>query len=434
MKLIIIGIIGLLLGIPLFFVGLLQSEREGRYIQVRSQVATQTGEAQTMLGPYLEVPYTYPRVEDFVTENGQSVERVQKVTKYLTISAQKLSLIVKQSTSELHKAIYQVSIQKSVIEFTAQFGPFELPQLVEGAEVLWNRAQWIIGITDLRGLTKLSVVNGDKSVDFVTRSKKTGSWHSYSDNLGAATKWTNMPTEPVFLEGELVVQGVEDMMFNAAGETTKVTMSSDWPHPNFSGSHSPSEREISEDGFQATWLISEYARMMPNVWTDSPDYVGFFGVSLSNPVDAYAQVGRSLKYALLFVVIVLAAFWMLETISTTKVHPAQYILVGLAQTVFYLLLLSLVEHIPVELAYLFAGLATTLLTGVYALWTYQRPIFAWGVLLGTAISYIFQYTLVQLEDYALLLGSFLVFILLASLMYISRKIQWYTISKVSGEP
>ncbi len=416
-----VGALGLLLGIPLALVGLLQWERMERANTVIEEVAQRAGRAQSLRGPQLVVPYTYPERVRHETQDGSRVNVVER-SGTLFISPARLEVEVNQTTRLLHRAIYEVPVQTSDLTFVAKFDGIRVPKLPDGAAIAWADARWRIGVADPRGLGRLEITRTTAGpVEFEPSGARGYTYASMS-----APASVDGPNHDIELRGRLVLTGVGSMSFAPAGVHTRVSVRSDWPHPSFHGEFVPGDRNISDDGFTASWQISNFASGVPEVSVDE-NHVngGSFGVRLMNPSDGYTQVGRSLKYGLLFVVLALGAFLVLELSSKIPVHPAQYALIGLVQISFYLLLLALSEHTSVAGAYAIAGTATTVLTGVYALWTFGSARFAASIFVTIGVSYGFQYTLVRLEDHALLVGAIIVFVGLAVLMYATRAVQWY---------
>ncbi len=420
-KLLAVGILGVLLGIPLALVGVLHWERMQRAQEVIDDVAKRAGGRQTLQAPQLAIPYTYEERVLRRTETGSEVETTPRQG-LIFVSPAQLELDVRQATRLLHRAIYEVPVLTSEIGFIAEFDGFRLPELPDGAVVDWPSAHWIMGVTDPRGLGQLEVERVDGArIRFEPAADR---FRSHAP-LSSPAK-IDGPDHSITLKGRILLSGVEAVAFTASGVQTKVALHSDWPHPSFDGEFVPAERTIRADGFDAQWWVSNVARGVPEVTIDHLQTAGtWFGVRLVQPGDGYAQVRRSLKYGLLFVALVLGAFLVVELSSRIPVHPAQYGMIGLAQVSFYLLLLALSEHTVVPIAYVVAGGATTALTGMYALWTFGSARFAASIFVSTGISYGFQYTLVQLEDHALLVGATIVFAGLAVLMYATRKIQWY---------
>ena len=424
-KLLAVFGVGLLLGGPLLLVGALQWEREARAREVLQEIASRAGGTQTVSGPMLAVPFTHPLVERTVDASGRTVETTRRQRGRVLVSPDRVQFRVRQTTQTLRRAIYEVPAQTSEVDVEVALSGFESPQLPKGAELEWTKARWLLGISDLRGVGELELAQRTGAETQALEFDAQQSEHDPWANLAAPALLGEAPRE-LKLRGRFIVSGVEGLHFTPSGRTTDVELSSDWLHPSFDGAHVPNQRTVTPEGFSATWSVSSYARGLPKVSVD-PLYLEAqaLGVRLVNPADGYAQVGRSLKYAMLFLGLVLATFFVLEVSSGTRVHPAQYGLLGLAQVSFYLLLLALSEHAPIGFAYLIAGAATTTLTGAYALWTFGRARFGTMVFAGTGVSYAFQFALVQLEDHALLLGACLAFAVLAVLMYATRRVRWY---------
>ncbi|MEZ5071262.1 MAG: cell envelope integrity protein CreD [Bacteroidales bacterium] len=189
----------------------------------------------------------------------------------------------------------------------------------------------------------------------------------------------------------------------------------------------PSETETGEEGFTAHWKVNYLNRSYPQHWFDKSQDLeeSAFGVHFLIPVDHYQKTERSIKYALMFIALSFLIFFLTELLAGTRMHPIQYLLVGMALVVFYTLLISLSEHIGFGLAYLASALSTVLLVGLYIGSTSGRKkqgLMTAGLL---AVLYAFLYTTLQMQDFALLLGSLGIFLVLAIIMYVSRKVNWY---------
>jgi inner membrane protein len=225
-------------------------------------------------------------------------------------------------------------------------------------------------------------------------------------------------------------------MFLPVGRTTEVDLASSWPSPGFVGAFLPDQHRIDLNGFTARWRAASFGRNVPQAWLDAdiaPEQAnerlgrGAFGVTLVTPVDIYQQTERSTKYGVLFVLLTFATFFLIEMLQPASVHPVQYLLIGAALCVFYLLLLSLAEQAGFAAAYLVAACATIGLIGTYArhaLNSRRSALRVTGMLTGL---YAFLYGLLQLEDYALLMGSVVLFAILAGVMFITRRIDWYSV-------
>jgi inner membrane protein len=231
------------------------------------------------------------------------------------------------------------------------------------------------------------------------------------------------------------LKGSEGVQFAPLGDETVVTVTSPWERPSFIGAYPPSDRTLGTDGFSAAWNVSSFGRSYPHTWySDVPvsrDTIraSLFGVSLHEGVDLYTQVSRSVTYAVLFILVTFTVFFLFEILTGLRLHPVQYLLIGSALALFYLLLLSLAEHIGFPLAYAIATSMIILLITGYSVSVLQQKIRALLIFFVLLALYGYLYFVLSLEDYALLFGSLLVFALLASVMYLTRRIDWYALGK-----
>jgi inner membrane protein len=227
----------------------------------------------------------------------------------------------------------------------------------------------------------------------------------------------------------LKIKGSSFLYFTPTGKTTVASVSSTWKHPSFDGQYLPSQpATVSENGFSAQWKILQVSRSYPQVWTDANEFdinKSAFGVKLLQPTDGYAKTQRSVKYAIMIIALTFTIFFFVEIFQKRRVHPLQYILVGIALCVFYTLLLSISEYIGFNGAYAIASLATVSLIGLYVLGIFKKLQIAAGFATALGALYTYIFVLIQLQDYALLFGSVGLFVILAVIMYFSRKIDWY---------
>jgi inner membrane protein len=241
---------------------------------------------------------------------------------------------------------------------------------------------------------------------------------------------------------DLSLNGSSSIRFTPAGRQTTVRLASAWPDPKFEGAFLPAERTVDAKGFAADWAISYYGRTFPQQWTDreggdspfEPLAISGaqFGVSLLSPVDQYRLVERSIKYGLLFIVLVFTAFFLFEVLGRVRVHPFQYTLVGAALVLFFLLLLALSEVRSFATAYLAGAAACTGLIAAYAATALRSARRAGVVALELAVIYGMLYVILQQQDYALLLGAIGLFIALALVMFTTRRLDWY--ARAGGSP
>jgi inner membrane protein len=228
----------------------------------------------------------------------------------------------------------------------------------------------------------------------------------------------------------LSVNGSESVYTVPFAEETVVQFRSNSPYPNFQGNWLPTERRVSDNGFDATWRISYLGRNYPQSWISGTDVKraidnSRFGVEIRDPIDQYRMADRSVKYAGLFILLTFASIWIVEVMAKSPVHPVQYLMMGAAMCVFYLLELSLSEHVPFSIAYGIASLAIVVMIAAYGKTIFRRGQRSVVVPMGVTLLYSYLYVLLTNEDAALLVGSIGLFAILAVIMFITRGVNWY---------
>ncbi len=458
LKLIAIVILVVLFIIPSSMVEGLINERSSRQDQTIQEVGSSWGGAQSAVGPILVIPYTEVNPKTNLVTNKNIYALPDKVAINTNVKTQIRS-----------RGIYDVPVYNSDIALT---GNFSIPNIAElgiaAGSVNWERAFVVLGIPDMRGVEEQITLdwNGKKTqfspgatVDAVNSGA-----HAPVQVDVVASDAGNVPAAKQYnFSVALKLRGSKTLAFVPVGKETTVTMTADWPHPSFAGAFLPREHNITEKGFTATWQVLDLNRNFPSKWktddniiipfeyiavvTTDPAYyltkpymadgtvqgnieAGTFGVSLFVPVDLYQKSTRSAKYAMAVIALVFTMVFFIELTAKRKIHPVQYALIGFALVVFYTLLLSLAEHIGFGWAYVVAsigiiGMITLFSKSVIGSWS--RALTTGGLL---SVFYIFVYVLLQLQDFALLLGSIALFVILGVIMYISRKIDWYGAGKL----
>jgi len=441
LKLLLVGALVLALGIPLGLVNMLAWERENRAQRVAIDVGAALSGAQTVRGPFLAIPVDTPRVTE--TGSGDTLVRRETIERQLIIiSPDRLDVSARLETSTLRRAIYTVPVYRAVISLNGDFDLTGVSGLAPaGGTIAWDEARLMATVGDLRGIsedfqaevsTQDGLLSFEPGLPLRSTNVNTGfSGEGIAANAVSAALTGLGEGARMTLEGQLVLTGARSFGVQPSGRETQARLTGDWPHPGFDGAYLPTDREISDSGFEADWLVPYLARGFPARWIEGQGHIlnqardAVMTVNLVNPGDGYARVGRSLKYAFFFVGFTLLMFFLIESSSAQRLHAAQYILIGLAQVVFYLLLLALSEHAAIGVAFASASAATVALTALYA-WTAFRDN-ARGLLTFAALTvgYIVQFLLVLVEDYALLIGSGLAFIAVAATMYVTRRVDWY---------
>lgn len=404
----------LLLMIPNAMISSLINERSSLQYQVKREIAHSWGGDQDMMGPLLSIPYTYK-----LSDATDATLYEKKM--YFTPESQEIDVVA--STEERQKGIYSTTLFTSDNKIKSTFK--KPSQEVFGSmvhEIKWKDAELMLPITQPR--TIQSSVSADVN-------GKTIKMRSFNMDGIQGVKLTVDVTDmdEISFATSILKRGSQYLNFVPTGGETNINIQSDWPSPGFSGVSSPLSRDITASGFAANWTANEYSRPMPAYWKDGEYRLnmneGKFGVQLVKTVDHYQKNTRSVKYALLIIGLSFLTFFFFEITKGNRVHPVQYILIGLALSLFYLLLLSFTEHVGFNMAYGIATVATVLLIT----W-YSSSVLAKGkgaLLLGGILASLYGYifVLLQMEDYALLAGAVGLFVILAGVMALSKKFNWY---------
>ena len=417
-----IGLLVLVLLIPTSMITSLMQEREARRDKVVREINQKWGNSQTITGPFFTVPF-----KSFYKEkkNDQLKFRIQ----YLHLLPDTLNITGQIDPKIRYRSIYEAVLYNSQINLT---GNFIIPKVnqanIEPDNILWDKAIFSLGITDMRGIKSNIIINFNNHEYKVSPGLKT------SDLANSGLQCV-IPLSPQQNNNKFSLQlnlnGSEQINFIPTGATTNVSLKSTWSSPSFNGAFLPINREISAKGFSAEWNILHLNRNFPQLWTGNRYKINdsSFGLKLLITANVYQKSIRIAKYALMFIVFTFAAFFFSEIINKRRIHPIQYILIGLAIILFYGLLLSISEHFNFNLAYIISATAITITITGYSKGILKNNYFSLTVFGILTILYAFLYIVLQLEDYALLMGSIGLFIVLATVMYITRKIDWYSLDK-----
>jgi inner membrane protein len=421
LRMVIVAALTLLLLIPTVFVQLLISERSSRRADATAEVSESWGGAQTLIGPILSIPF-----KEFARDEKGIVSFTIRYAHFLPDHLQ-----IKGSLEPeiRYRGIYEVPLYSS--QFVVQ-GQFSMPDLhklrLNPDDVLWGDAFLTFGVTDLKGLRdKVNLqwnATGYPSEPGVLSDEVLSTGITFKPHLGK-TEGSYAFSFPLSLNGS------SEIRFAPMGEITEVVLDSPWGNPSFVGSFLPHTRNINADNFHAEWKVLNLNRNFPQAWIGSRFSVfeSTFGTSLYLPVDEYQKTERSVKYALLFIALTFVSFFLSEIMAKTAFHPIQYGLVGIALVLFYVLLLSLSEHIGFNLAYLIGSIGIVSLITVYASWMSSNRKVTSVIFLVLVALYSFLFVTLQLQDYALLLGSLGLFVVLFIVMYLTRKIDWFSINR-----
>ena len=425
-KMLALGGLVILLLIPLGMVRSLISEREGRRAQAAGEVAATWGKSQLLGGPVLTVPYRQHATDDKGKE--------QVWISYARFLPARLKVDGRVIPERRNRGIFEAVVYRADLRWT---GAFRRPSFAGWAiapqDILWNSAYLSVGVPDLRGIRSSVGIDWEgRTLQFQPGGGEEGLW---SSGLRVPVPGLEAGKETDFFgfAFDLGINGSKALQFLPLGQQTMVDLHSTWPSPSFSGAFLPESRKVTGMGFDARWNLSWFGRSYPQRWLReeaeklAPQAAlegSAFGVELFLPVDAYQKTERSVKYGVLFLVLTFLTFFLYEVFSAVSLHPLQYFLVGSALCLFYLLLLSISEHVPFGISYLAAASATVLLIGGYSVAVLRGRLRALLMTLVLGVLYGYLFVLLQLEDYALLMGSLGLFAILALVMFLTRRIDW----------
>jgi len=431
-KFFLILLLIIVLIIPLLLVYELISEREGRAQGVRREVGQLWGPPQQMLGPFLVVPYTV-RVE--AVQGDKRVEQIQERRAVFTPEA--LEVAGRADAKTLRRSIFEVPVYTARLKLSGRFGIPSIGDVsADVVAVRWRDATFVLGLSGVSGLKESATLKiaGANEISFAPSvgfpSTHLSGIHAKLAGAGSTTPAdTEQPPQPFAFTVDLAFNGSVSLTIAPVARETRVSLSSNWPHPSFSGAFLPDDRQVTTAGFTAAWKVPHLARSVPDAW--SLIDAGLerlqpysFGVAMIDPVDFYSLVNRAAKYGIMFVALAFMAVFCLELISRRHVHPVQYLFTGISLVFFYVLLLSLAEHLGFTQAYLAASIATGAMLAVYVGAAMASVVSGVVMLMVFATTYVILYLILQLEDYALLAGAVLGFLALAIVMFVTLRVDW----------
>lgn len=425
-KMFAIFIIALLLMIPASMVSSLVNERESTQADAIMEVSSKWSEEQTISGPFLSIPY-FRYVKE--SRAKDSVVKINKIKEYLHIMPSKLTIEGDLRPEKRHRGIYEIVVYNSKLNISGRFDALDFADFdIPIQNIQFDKAEFVVGLNDLRGLEEQVKLNWNNT--FVSFDSGVTSDDVVSTGINALVKVDPNDSLVVNFDLSLELKGSQRLYFTPVGKVTDVKMQSVWSNPSFNGAFLPDHREIKDNGFTAHWNVLHLNRNYPQAWTNSRHaiYESAFGIDLILPVDNYQKTYRAIKYAILFVGFTFMTFFFIEVLNKKFIHPIQYILVGFSLIVFYTLLLSISEHLHFNLAFLLSVIATIVLVAGYVFAILKSKLLTFLITGILTILYAFIFVIIQLQDFALLIGSIGIFCILGVVMYFSRKIDWYNIN------
>jgi len=432
LRVLLIGFLVLLLQIPILMIQGLIGDRTATRRQAVEDVTGKWGREQSVLGPVLVVPCLVRWTEE---EEKSGKKKVQTAIRSASFLPEELQVDGKLDSEVRYRGIFGVPVYRLALQVKGRFLPADFSDWGVGAEdILWDRAELWVRISDARAIQNQAALSWNGAdVPFAPGL----------GDFGGAGSGIHVPLKgrmagPAYDFSFLLrLNGSMGAYFAPLGRGTTVTLASNWSSPSFQGNWLPTDRKVRPDGFDAKWIVPSLGRNYPQKWMPGTGVMeemekSKFGVSLLIPVDVYRMSERSVKYESLFLLLTFLTLWMFEVLAKRRIHSLQYLLVGAAMCLFYLLLLSVSEHVGFFAAYLLASLAVVGLVTAYCAAVLKgvgRAAVVGGIV---AALYFYLYILLNNEDYALLMGSLGLLLILAAVMYLTRRTDWYESADQDG--
>ena len=429
-RMLMVGALILILLIPLTYVNLLIQERSYRQQDVVNEINQKWGNDVMLYGPILKLPYkTYSETSTFNEKTKTYLKETKTLINYAYIFPKELDINAKVKSKTLYLGNFESAVYTSNMAIK---GSYESPSLaskgIKSEDIIWNNATMLLKTTNLKGIkNEMNIIIDGKSYNFETNFSENSS-QNHLDELETSFLSEALLENDFDFNLSVTYDGSNQIQIIPVGKTTTMSMASNWADPGFIGNYSPDDetRNISKDGFKVNWKVLSINRAFSQLYLNKvPNLKQFaFGTKFVVLVDEYQKSERSAKYGFLVIGLTFLIFFLIQTMSKIHIHPFQYLMIGLALVMFYTLLVSISEHSNFLKAYLIAGISVILLISFYSKSILKD--FKFSALIGLSLTalYSFIYVIIQLENYALLVGSLGLFLILATVMFVSRKIDW----------
>jgi len=426
-RMVVIGALTLILMIPMSFVNSLVRDRMRLKDSVIREINASWGKSVEISGPTLEVPIKTYRTEVSFTSDGKRTENIIfEGYKYLYVFPDKLNIEGEILGEPKKIGIYQSAVYRAKTTITGNFSKPDFKKLtIKEENIDWKKAKIRFSTTNNKGITdKMNFKWEDKEMSFSLQGSK------YEMRTFETEQLSGSPfseKNSVAFSMNYNVKGSKSFNIIPIGNETTVHLTSNWKESKFDGQFLPDNKDkINEKGFDAHWKIIDYQRSFSQYHYDKiPNYSDYaFGVDFLIPVDEYLKTDRATKYAFLVIFLTFIVFFIIQNVGKVQMHPFQYFLIGIALVIFYTLLVAISEHSNFNLSYIISAFATILLITLYSKAILNSKKFTLYIFSVLTALYSYIFVIIQLKDYALLAGSIGLFVILAMIMYFSRKIKW----------
>ena len=424
-KVLVIGALILILLIPVSMIKGVVHDRIRVHNDARFDIMRSWGGQQLLSGPILVLPYRAVHIN----KAGDQIVR----TDYAYILPSRLDIDVEVNPEVLYRGMHKVPIYSANLTLKGAFNSPDFAALAPtSSDVEWHKAFVALSVSDARAIAHSPTIDIGGTVS----QFKSGGTRILDNTAPPIVAVIHADLEK-YRQGEaltfamdLQLKGADSLKFVPLGDTTSLSMNSTWPSPSFVGEYLPEQRAVTDAGFSASWQVSSLGRALPSQWVAKAGVTGAacpssFGVTFYQPVSRYQLTLRAAKYAVLFIGMSFVAYFLFEVMTELRLHPLQYLLIGFANALFYLLLLSLAEHIGFGWAYMLSATASISLIAGYSATVLCRRSRGITMAFVLVALYAYLYMTLKAETYALLAGALGLWITLAVIMFLTRRIDWY---------